>query len=97
MSRELFLLALGLLVVFAAAATIVVASRDGYRRIPTDPTRLPLRRRRGAGTPRRLSRRQAEAGEGRVGDAAARGATARGPQPRGSQTAPAGRVSARGA
>lgn len=37
----LALVAIGILSLVSAAATLRTVARDGYRRVPTDPRRLP--------------------------------------------------------
>lgn len=41
MPSDILLLALVLLVIAAVTGTLAVVARDGYRRVPTDATRVP--------------------------------------------------------
>ncbi|MGZ0067020.1 hypothetical protein [Microbacterium arborescens] len=77
MDSELLLLAITLVVIAAVTGTLALIARDGYRRVPTDATRMPPR---GEAAPTRPS-----AGRRRVGGAAevsGRGARRRGGMPR---------------
>ncbi|MFS0713781.1 hypothetical protein ABC195_07845 [Microbacterium sp. 2P01SA-2] len=43
MSSDLLLLTLVVVVIAAVTGTLAVVARDGYRRVPTDATRVPSR------------------------------------------------------
>ncbi|MDR6168335.1 hypothetical protein QE367_002539 [Microbacterium paludicola] len=43
MDSEMLLLAVALVVIAAVTGTLAVVARDGYRRVPTDATRVPPR------------------------------------------------------